>query len=130
MKNKQTPNGENGTYMRSLKRFKMRMNVLSSGRKTYSCFQLVQLQKTETTKLMNGWTNNSLFKDIAFMAIHVMHSLLLQKPSKTYKAKDHLKALEGRINLWINGNIDELLLQGETIQSRLHDFNTPKSIGE
>ena len=79
---------------------------------------------------MNGWTNNSLFKDIAFMAIHVMHSLLLQKPSKTYKAKDHLKALEGRINLWINGNIDELLLQGETIQSRLHDFNTPKSIGE
>ena len=108
----------------------MRMNVLSSGRKTYSCFQLVQLQKTETTKLMNGWTNNSPFKDIAFMAIHVMHSLLLQKPSKTSKAKDHLKALEGRINLWINGNIDELLLQGETIQSRLHDFNTPKSIGE
>ena len=54
---------------------------------------------------------------------------LLQNPSKTSKAKDHLKALE-RINLWINGNIDELLLEGETIQSRLHDINTPKSIGE
>ena len=62
------------------------------------------------------------------MAIHVMLSLL-QNPSKTSKAKDHLKALE-RINLWINGNIDELLLEGETIQSRLHDINTPKSIGE
>ena len=54
---------------------------------------------------------------------------LLQNPSKTSKAKDHLKALE-RINLWINGNIDELLLEGEIIQSRLHDINTPKSIGE
>ena len=62
------------------------------------------------------------------MAIHVRLSLL-QNPSKTSKAKDHLKALE-RINLWINGNIDELLLEGETIQSRLHDINTPKSIGE
>ena len=37
----------------------------------------------ETIKLMNGWTNNSPLKDIAFTAIHVMPSLLLQKPSKT-----------------------------------------------
>ena len=37
----------------------------------------------ETIKLMNGWTNNSPLKDIAFTTIHVMPSLLLQKPSKT-----------------------------------------------
>ena len=71
---------------------------------------------TETTKLMNGWTNNSPFKDITFTAIHVMPSLLLQKLSKTSKAKDHLKALEKRIDLWINGNTDKLLYEGETIQ--------------
>ena len=64
---------------------------------------------------MNGWTNNSPFKDISFTAIHVMSSLL-QKLSKTSKAKDHLKALERRIDLWINGNIDKLLYEGETIQ--------------
>ena len=81
-------------------------------------------------KLMNGWTNNSPLKDIAFKAIHIMPSLLLQKPSKTSKAKDHLKALERRIDLWSNGNIDELLFEGETIQSRLHHINIPKSIGE
>ena len=84
---------------------------------------------TETTKLMNGWTNNSPFKDIAFTAIHVMPSLL-QKPGKTSKVKDHLKALERKIDLWINGNIDELLFEGETIQSRLHHINTLYSIGE
>ena len=84
---------------------------------------------TETTKLMNGWTNNSPLKDIAFKAIHIMPSLLFQKPSKISKAKDHLIALERRIDLWSNGNIDELLLEGETIQSRLHYVSTPKSIG-
>ena len=78
---------------------------------------------------MNGWTNISPYKDIAFKATHIMPSLL-QKPSKTSKAKDHLKALERRIDLWSNGNIDELLFEGETIQSRLHLINTPKSIGE
>ena len=85
---------------------------------------------TETTKLMNGWTNNLPLKDIGFKAIHIMPSLLLQKPSKTSKAKDHLKALERRIDLLIKGKIDGLLFEGETIQSRLHHINTPKSIGE
>ena len=108
------------------------MNVLSSGRKT--CFLLPTGAATrkciiETTKLMIGWTKNSPFKYIAFTAIHVMSSLL-QKPSKKSKAKDHLKALEKRIDLWIRGNIDELLFEGETIQSYLHHINIPKSIGE
>ena len=84
---------------------------------------------TETTKLMNGWTNNLLLKDIAFKAIHIMPSLL-QNPSKTSKAKGHLKALERRTDLWSKGKIDELLFGGgETIQSGLHHINTPKSIG-
>ena len=86
---------------------------------------------TETTKLMNGWTNNLPLKDIGFKAIHIMPSLLLQKPSKTSKAKDHLKALERGIDLWSKGKIDELLFEGETIQLHLHHINTPKkSIGE
>ena len=86
---------------------------------------------TEATKLMNGWTNNnSPLKDIAFKAIHIMPSLFLQKLSKTSKAKDHLKALERRIDLWSNGNIDKILFEGETIQSRLNHISTPKCIGE
>ena len=85
---------------------------------------------TETTKLMNGWTNNSPLKDIALKTILIMPSLLLQKPSKTSKVKDHLKALERRIDFWIKGKIDELLFEVETIQSRLHHINTPKSIDD
>ena len=80
---------------------------------------------------MNGWTNNLPFKDIAFEAIHITPSLLLQKkPSKTSKVKDHLKALKRRIGLWHKGKIGKLLFQGKTIQSCSHHINTPKSIGE
>ena len=79
---------------------------------------------------MNGWTTSSPIKDITFKAIHITPSPLLQKPRKTSKAKDHLKALEKKTELWISESIDELLFEGETIKSRLHHINTSKSIGE
>ena len=75
---------------------------------------------------MNDWMNNLPLKDIALKAINSIPSLLLQKPSKTSKAKDHLKVMERRIDLWIKGKIDELLFEGETIQSCLHHINTKK----
>ena len=38
-----------------------------------------------------------------------MPALLLQKPSRESKARDHLTALEGRLKLLDEGNINELL---------------------
>jgi len=52
-------------------------------------------------------------------AIHVMPALLLQKPSKTSKSKDHVYALERRLEIWHKGNLRSLLNEAETIQSRL-----------
>ena len=45
----------------------------------------------EISRLLNLWTNDTPLKNKALKAIHVMPALLLQKPSKTSKAKDHLK---------------------------------------
>ena len=56
----------------------------------------------ETTKLMNEWLQESPLKDIAFKDIMIMPNLLLQKPSKSSKAKDHLKVLERRLESWIS----------------------------
>ena len=39
--------------------------------------------------------------------------------SKSSKSKDHLQALERRIKLWDEGNIEGLLYEGTTIQKRL-----------
>ena len=51
----------------------------------------------EVSRLMNDWLQDSPLKDIAFKAI--MPKLLLQKPSQKSKSKDHLRALQRRMEL-------------------------------
>ena len=68
---------------------------------------------------MNEWIHQLPLKVIAFKAITVMPSLLLQKPSRKSKSKDHLKSLESRLKLWHTGEIMELLKEAETIQKDL-----------
>ena len=55
----------------------------------------------EITGLMNEWLQKSPLKNIAFKVIMIMPNLLLQKPSKCSKSKEHLKALERRLLSWI-----------------------------
>ena len=64
---------------------------------------------SETTRLMNAWLNDSPLKYLAFKEIHIMPNLLLQKPSKTSKSKDHTSALETRMKLWKSGELDGLV---------------------
>ena len=49
----------------------------------------------------------------------IMPNLLLQKPSKNSKVKDHLTALERRTQSWLNGDLIELLHERETILKNL-----------
>ena len=54
---------------------------------------------------------------------------LILKPSKASKTKDHIKALERRIELWHKGDdIIQLLFEAETIQERLETINKSKTI--
>ena len=84
----------------------------------------------ETTRLLNSWVDDSPLKNIAFKAIMIMPSLLLQKPSKESKAKDHVKALDRRMMLWHSGDLIELMNEGIAIQERLPVHEKGKSIGE
>ena len=61
------------------------------------------------------------------MAATVFPILLLQKPSKGSKAKDHIACLERRLVSWANGNLDDLVREGKAIQQRLPKFGTAKS---
>ena len=45
--------------------------------------------------------------------------LLLQKPSKKSKAKDHTKYLSKRLELWKDGNLSAIVHEGKEIQKRL-----------
>ena len=70
------------------------------------------------------------FEDIALKTIHVMPDLLFQKPNKNSKAKNHVVALERRLELWEHGNIIKLLNEGESIQERLPTGEGSKDIAK
>ena len=73
----------------------------------------------EMTRLISAWVDDSPLKEISLKALHVMPALLLQKPSKKSKSKDHLRALERRLNLWVEGELLELFNESLAIQERL-----------
>ena len=79
----------------------------------------------EITRLFDQWANDTPLKNIALKTIHVIPALLLQKPSRKSKARDHLIALERRLKLRGERNISELLDESKEIQERLPSTNTP-----
>ena len=68
---------------------------------------------------LNHFNRGTNFQGIAIKVFMILPSLLLQKPSKTSKAKDHLKKLDERLTMWRTGKIDELLRECKTIQHKL-----------
>ena len=59
-----------------------------------------------------------------------MPSLLLQKRSQKSKSKDHLRALERRLELWESGEVMELLKESDAIQKNMKATNKTTSINE
>ena len=84
----------------------------------------------ELTKLFNAWIDDSPLKKIAMKAVMIMPSLLLQKPLKESKSKDHLKALEQRMKLLQLGDLLELLLESLTIQRNLKLVKGSKTVAQ
>ena len=46
----------------------------------------------EMTRPIDSWTNDTTLKPIALKALHIIPALILQKPSKSSKAKDPLES--------------------------------------
>ena len=71
------------------------------------------------TKLYNALATGSALESIAMAAVIILPPLLLQKPARSSKNKDHIRCIEKRFPLWRNGQIDELLAEGRILQNRL-----------
>ena len=84
----------------------------------------------ETTSLINLWIEDLPLKNVTLKAIHVMPALRHQKPNKNSKAEGHVIALKRTLQLWENGNIIELLNEGESIQERLPTGERSKDIAK
>ena len=75
----------------------------------------------EMIRLVNSWTYKSNLETIALKALMIMPGLLLQKTSLNSKSKENSETLKRRLSLWKNGQLDQLMFEGKTIQDRLQN---------
>ena len=73
----------------------------------------------ELAKLYESYGSASAMECIALKAAMVLPPLLLQKPHRQSKSREHIKCLERRLQLWREGDITTLLDEGLTIQQHL-----------
>ena len=73
----------------------------------------------ELSYWLDQFNRDTKLKPVSITTFMVLPSLLLQKPSRQSKAKEHAAKLDGRLQLWREGNITSLLNEGRTIQKRL-----------
>ena len=57
---------------------------------------------------------------VALKALIVLCILLMQKPSRVSKIRDHISCLERCLALWKDGNLNELVLEGRVLQLHFH----------
>ena len=74
---------------------------------------------SELARLFCSVGEGSALESITLKAVIVICALLLQKPTRNYKERDHIRHLERCLTLWKEGALDELLCEGHVIQSRL-----------
>lgn len=79
----------------------------------------------ELARLYSAFGTASSMESIALKAATVLPTLLLQKPHRTSKAKEHIACLEKQLIIWKDGNLNDLVVEGRTIQHRLPKYNSP-----
>ena len=73
----------------------------------------------ELSRLIEAYNDDTALEKIAMKAVVVMPALLLQKPHPRSKVKDHIRVLEDRLMKWRKGDLESLLHESQTVQSRL-----------
>ena len=64
---------------------------------------------SELSRLYQAFGTASTLESVALKATIVLPHLLLQKPHRTSKNKDHIACLDRRLSLWKKGDIDQLM---------------------
>ena len=70
----------------------------------------------ELARLYRAYAEGTAMEGVALSAAMVMPTLLLQRPHRSSRTRDHSACLE---HLWEAGDINSLILEGRTIQVRL-----------
>ncbi len=80
----------------------------------------------ELSGLFRAYAEGTALECVALKAITVASILLLQKPHRKSKAREHTSCLERRLQLWSEGEFDDLLNVGKALQGRLPKIHKTK----
>ena len=108
-------------YMRRLARalHALHFFLIRSGKSGKSFVQ-------ELARFFHAYADKSALEAIALEAAMVMPALILQKSHPNSKVKEHTAQLERRLKAWKDGNLEELLQEGRTIQSKFSRSHQPR----
>ena len=73
----------------------------------------------EMTRLINLFVFKTKWEWLALPLLHIFMPIMLQKPSRKSKAKDHSRFLSSRLQKWNEGDLRSLLAECREIQKRL-----------
>ena len=73
----------------------------------------------EATRLLSFYNNETELESVALKALIVFAPLILQKPAKNSKRKEHISHVERRLCMWKNGEFEDLINEGKAIQRRI-----------
>ena len=73
----------------------------------------------ELARMYRAYAECTALEPIALKAAMVMPSLLLRKPHASSKACEHADCLHRRLQAWQKGDVNNLVIEGRTIQARL-----------
>ena len=74
---------------------------------------------SKLARLFHAYGEGSSLEPITLKAAMIMPALILQKPHASSKARDHVICLQHRLISWQEGDIDNLMREGRTIQQHL-----------
>ncbi len=76
----------------------------------------------ELAKMFRSYAEGTALEPIALKAAMIMPTLLLQKPHESSKTREHVACLHRRLQAWQEGDINNLVIEGRTIQHRLKKY--------
>ena len=74
----------------------------------------------ELSRLLDAYSDATALESMALKASMILPLLLLQRPHPRSKPKDHTRCLGDRMTKWLKGDVDSLLHECTSIQSRLN----------
>ena len=79
----------------------------------------------ELSQLFKAFAEKTSLESMGLKAITALSIFVLQKPFRPSKAKVHASCLTRRLVLWKDSNLNDLVLEGQAIQSRLPKYPPP-----